>query len=149
MRGRPHPPCPGPGLRGPRPGMRLCDIAIRLGITEYSATGITTAGCASNDADDRHNRYRIQRRQLKSKGLVRAENVAAAGPGRQDHIQNTEFCAPNTVAETGSTGFVEVLVRPYSPRLRPMISFWISVVPPKIDWTRLSAQKRPTRYSRM
>ena len=23
---------------------------------------------------------------------------------------------------------------------RPMISFWISVVPPKIDWTRLSRQ---------
>ena len=129
--------------------MRLCDIATRLGITEHSATGITTASYASNDADGRHNRYRIQRRQLKSKGLVLAGNVAAAGPGRQDHIQNTEFCAPNIVSETGSTGFVEVLVRPYSPRLRPMISFWISVVPPKIDWTRLSAQKRPTRYSRM
>ena len=26
----------------------------------------------------------------------------------------------------------------YNPRLRPMISFMISVVPPKIDWTRLS-----------
>jgi len=25
----------------------------------------------------------------------------------------------------------------YKPRLRPMISFMISVVPPKIDWTRL------------
>ncbi len=30
-----------------------------------------------------------------------------------------------------------------------MISFWISVVPLKIDWTRLSAQARPTAYSRM
>jgi len=63
------------------PGMRLCDIATRLGITEHSATGITTASYASNDADGRHNRYRIQRRQLKSKGLVLAGNVAAAGPG--------------------------------------------------------------------
>jgi hypothetical protein len=30
-----------------------------------------------------------------------------------------------------------------------MISFWISVVPPKIDWTRPSAQARPTGYSCM
>src|SRR5260370_41516149 len=37
----------------------------------------------------------------------------------------------------------------YNPRLRPMISFMISVVPPKIDWTRLSVQARPTEYSRM
>ncbi len=37
----------------------------------------------------------------------------------------------------------------YRPRLRPMISFWISVVPPNIDWTRLSAQARPTAYSCM
>jgi hypothetical protein len=37
----------------------------------------------------------------------------------------------------------------YSPRPRPMISFMISVVPPKMDWTRLSVQARPTAYSRM
>jgi hypothetical protein len=37
----------------------------------------------------------------------------------------------------------------YRPRPRPMISFMISVVPPKIDCTRLSAQARPTEYSRM
>jgi hypothetical protein len=49
----------------------------------------------------------------------------------------------------GSTGFVERLVRGYRPRLRPMISFMISVVPPKMDCTRLSAQNRPTEYSRM
>jgi hypothetical protein len=30
-----------------------------------------------------------------------------------------------------------------------MISFWISVVPPKMDWILLSAQARPTEYSRM
>ena len=30
-----------------------------------------------------------------------------------------------------------------------MISFMISVVPPKMDWTRLSVQARPTAYSRM
>jgi hypothetical protein len=30
-----------------------------------------------------------------------------------------------------------------------MISFWISVVPPKMDITRLSAQARATGYSRM
>ena len=30
-----------------------------------------------------------------------------------------------------------------------MISFMISVVPPKIDWTRLPALIRPTGYSRM
>ena len=29
---------------------------------------------------------------------------------------------------------------PLAPRLRTMISFWISVVPPKLDWTRLSRQ---------
>jgi hypothetical protein len=37
----------------------------------------------------------------------------------------------------------------YRPRPRAMISFWISVVPPKIDCTRLSVQARPTGYSRM
>jgi|SRR5271157_3789411 len=37
----------------------------------------------------------------------------------------------------------------YRPRLRPMISFMISVVPPKIDWTRPSVQARPTAYSCM
>ena len=37
----------------------------------------------------------------------------------------------------------------YRPRPRPMISFMISVVPPKIDCTRLSVQARPTAYSRM
>jgi hypothetical protein len=30
-----------------------------------------------------------------------------------------------------------------------MISFWISVVPPKTDWTRLSDQAWPTRYARL
>jgi hypothetical protein len=30
-----------------------------------------------------------------------------------------------------------------------MISFMISVVPPKIDWTRPSAQARPSAHSRM
>jgi hypothetical protein len=30
-----------------------------------------------------------------------------------------------------------------------MISFEISEVPPKVDWTRPSAQARPTGYSRM
>ncbi len=29
-----------------------------------------------------------------------------------------------------------------------MISFWISVVPPKINWMRLSAQARPTGSKR-
>lgn len=37
----------------------------------------------------------------------------------------------------------------YKPKLRPMISFMISVVPPKMDCTRLSAQARATGYSRM
>jgi hypothetical protein len=39
--------------------------------------------------------------------------------------------------------------RGYRPRPRPMISFMISVVPPNMDWTRLSVQARPTAYSRM
>ena len=56
---------------------------------------------------------------------------------------------PNIVLGIGSIGFVEGMVRPYRPRPRPMISFMISVVPPKMDWTRLSVQARPTAYSRM
>jgi len=30
-----------------------------------------------------------------------------------------------------------------------MISFWISVVPPKMNWTRTSAQNWPAEYSRV
>jgi hypothetical protein len=37
-------------------------------------------------------------------------------------------------------GFVKSLGQAYNPRLRAMISFWISVVPPKIDWTWLSRE---------
>jgi hypothetical protein len=44
---------------------------------------------------------------------------------------------------------LEILQRGYKPRPRPMISFMISVVPPKMDCTRLSAQARATGYSRM
>ena len=46
------------------PGMRLRDIAARLGITERSAYGIVTdlaaAGYAVKQKDGRRNRYQIQ-----------------------------------------------------------------------------------------
>ncbi len=45
----------------------------------------------------------------------------------------------NVVSGTGSTEFVEDQGQSYRPRPRPMIFFWISVVP-KIDWTWLSRQ---------
>ena len=41
----------------------------------------------------------------------------------------------NFVSECGSTDFIETWSG-YRPRLRAMISFWISVVPPKIDRTQ-------------
>jgi hypothetical protein len=43
------------------------------------------------------------------------------------------------MSETGSTTSQNAWSG-YKPRLRAMISFWISVVPPKIDGTRLSRQ---------
>jgi len=42
--------------------------------------------------------------------------------------------SPNIVSETGSTGFVEVLLR-LQTEAAGMISFWISVVPPRMDRT--------------
>ncbi len=46
------------------PGVRLRDIAARLGITERSAcgivTGLTTAGDVIKQKDGRRNRYQIQ-----------------------------------------------------------------------------------------
>jgi MarR family len=49
------------------PGMRLRDIAARLGITERSAYGIVTdltaAGYLSKRKDGRRNRYQIQAHQ--------------------------------------------------------------------------------------
>ena len=46
------------------PGMRLRDIAARLGITERSAYGIVTelagAGCIVKQKDGRRNRYQVQ-----------------------------------------------------------------------------------------
>jgi hypothetical protein len=35
----------------------------------------------------------------------------------------------------------------YRPRLRAIISFWISVVPPMMDWMQLSIQAQPTACS--
>jgi len=49
--------------------------------------------------------------------------------------------SPNIVSETGSTGFVEVLVRLQAEATGDDF-FWISVVPPKIECARLSAQAR-------
>jgi hypothetical protein len=54
----------------------------------------------------------------------------------------------NIVSESGSTNFVEDLVR-LQAEVAPMISFMISVVPPKIDWTRPLVQARPTASSRV
>jgi hypothetical protein len=54
---------------------------------------------------------------------------------------------PNIVSEIGSTDFVEALVG-YRPRLRAMISVWISVVPPR--WTELCSRSlaAPAAWSR-
>ncbi len=51
------------------------------------------------------------------------------------------------IALTGSveitrTDLVDSSGQSYRPRLRAMTCFWISVVPPKIDWARLSVQPR-------
>ena len=71
-------------------------------------------------------------------GLIRAGSVPECWRARYDRRPAVVVVMTMFFARPG-----------YRPRLRAMISFWISVVPPKMDWTRLSAQKRPTGYSRM
>jgi hypothetical protein len=73
--------------------------------------------------------------------LVRTRVLAAHGPARGSPAAHPAGASTTPATRAGPPA--------HKPRPRPMISFMISVVPPKIVCTRLSANARATGNSRM
>jgi MarR family len=83
------------------PGMRLRDIAARLGITERSAYGIVTdltvAGYISKRKDGRRNRYQIEAHQPLPEPTSRERTVGeilalltAERPGQPSEVETAD-----------------------------------------------------------